>query len=357
MSILQRDSLCRGSRWLLKSGWIHSWVDFESRDLHGNFLKGRVTPELLNSFPSLSLLDLSSNYFNGTIPQFQNATLGYTSWTYNCFSAEVDCHLAPKMRPLADCERVTSIQLQPCNSWTRSHPLLFIIVLLICPTTVIALLSGIAFYYWRKRSLLAANFWQLKSSMRAAMDEPSNQNICRQFTYQELDAATNSFHHNCLIGAGSSGFVYQGKLDDGTTVAIKQIDTRNSGMLINDEFWNEVMVRGSIKHPNVVTLRGFFKGIGGTDPMLVCDYMPNGSVLDALLSDESLLRWPRRFSIAHGAAVGLEYLHEHCTPPIIHGNIKPSNILLDRYQTSSWWSYKNTKPSSWLPVELIIFHT
>ncbi|KAG0617726.1 hypothetical protein M758_4G010300 [Ceratodon purpureus] len=301
-------------------------------DLRGNLLNGRVTPELLDSFPMLSFLDLSLNYFTGTIPRARNTSFEYDTWSRNCFSSENSCHLAPQMRSVAECRQQTSLQLQPCVSWTRTHLLLLIVVVLVCPVIVIAALSAIAIYYWRSRSLQAAHFWQLRSSMRADVEEQagSQRNVCRQFSYQELDAATNSFHQNALLGAGATGFVFQGKLDDGTTVAVKQLDTRNSGMLINDEFWNEVKVRGAIQHPNVVTLRGFFKGIGGSDPMLVCEFMPNGSVLDALLSDNTPLRWPRRYSIAHGAALGLEYLHEHCTPAIIHGNLKPSNILLDR---------------------------
>lgn len=302
------------------------------RDLRGNLLKGRVTPELLNSFPRLSFLDLSLNYFTGTIP---NASFEYDTWTKNCFSSENSCHLAPQMRSVTECRRLTLLQLQPCAPWTRTHLLLLIVVVLVCPVVVIGIVSAIAIYYWRSRSLQAAHFWQLKSSMRAADDEPSQRNVCRQFSYQELHAATTGFHANALLGRGVTGFVYQGKLDDGSKVAIKQLDTRNSGMLINEEFWNEVKVRGAIQHQNVVTLRGFCKGIGGCDHMLVCNFMPNGSVLDALLSDDTPLRWPRRYSIAHGAALGLEYLHEHCTPPIIHGNLKPSNILLDRCPSSA----------------------
>lgn len=304
------------------------------RDLRGNLLKGRVTPELIDSFPRLSFLDLSLNYFTGTIPRVQNASFEYDTWTRNCFSSDSSCHLAPQMRSVAECKQQTSLQLQPCVSWTRTHLLLLIVVVLVCPVVVIAIVSAIAIYYWRSRSLQAAHFWQLKSSMRADVEDqqlPSQRNVCRQFSYQELDAATTGFHPNALLGNGATGFVYQGKLDDGSKVAVKQLDTRNSGMLINEEFWNEVKVRGAIQHPNVVALRGFCKGIGGSDPMLVCEFMANGSVLDALLRDDTPLRWPRRYSIAHGAALGLEYLHEHCTPAIIHGNLKPSNILLDRY--------------------------
>lgn len=244
------------------------------------------------------------------------------------------------MRPISECKLLTSVQLPPCNSWTRNHPLLVIVLLVLCPFAFIILLSLLVIlYFWRRRSLQASVFWQLKSSVRGPIEEQSQQNICRHFTYQELQAATDNFHHNCLLGGGRSGFVYQGKLDDGTSVAIKQLETHNSGALIDNAFWNEVLIRGTIVHPNVVTLRGYCKGVGGCEPMLVCEYAANGSVLDALHSDDdSLLRWPRRYSIAYGAAVGLEFLHEHCTPPIIHGNIKPSNVLLDRYAVTPWHS-------------------
>ena len=306
------------------------------RDLHGNYLEGRVTPELLNSFPRLSSLDISSNYLTGTVPisKIPNLKNNYT-WAYNCFSSDTDCHLEPMMRSISDCQQHTSFQLQPCTTWAQNHLLMLMVILLVCPFASIAFLSGIAFYHWRKRSVQTMDFWQLKSSMRTTelQEEPPFRNTCcKQFTYQELEAATNCFHPNCLIRAGNSGFVYQGKLEDNCcNVAIKQLDTQKSGVLINEEFWNEITHRGSVQHPNVVTLRGFFKGVAGNGPMLVCDYMPNGSVLDALLNDATPLRWPRRFSIIYGAAAGLEFLHEHCLPPIIHGNLKPSNILLDRY--------------------------
>lgn len=157
------------------------------------------------------------------------------------------------MRPIADCQQQTSLQLHPCESWTRTHVLLLIILVLVCPVVVITILSAIAIYGWRSRPVPAAPFWQTfrTSSMRAAteFESPSSRqqrNDCRQFTYQELDTATNGFHHSALLGAGATGFVYRGKLDDGARVAVKQLDTRNSGMLINDEFWHEIKVRQSI---------------------------------------------------------------------------------------------------------------
>jgi serine/threonine protein kinase len=161
-----------------------------------------------------------------------------------------------------------------------------------------------------------------------------------RFTYQELEIATDHFHESRLLGCGSGAsgsLIYHGLLDDGTYVAVKKIQ-RDSIHDFSAEFWHDIKVREKVHHPNVVNMRGYCEG-GGKGPdgppiLLVFDYMPNGSVLDALLSDDdSLLSWDRRFSIALGVVMGLEYLHEHNIPPITHGKIKPSNILLDRYVT------------------------
>jgi serine/threonine protein kinase len=152
---------------------------------------------------------------------------------------------------------------------------------------------------------------------------------CKQFTYQELEEATNKFHDNRLLGCGGSGSVYQGRFANGSCLAIKQLVKAPD--YVDNDFWKEVLTIGPIQHPNVVPLRGYCKEFRGPERLLVYEYMPNGSVLDALLSnDVHLLPWSRRYSVALATACGLEYLHEHCSPRIVHKDVKPSNVLLDR---------------------------
>ncbi|CAM6034686.1 unnamed protein product [Sphagnum compactum] len=320
--------------------------NLQALDLHGNFLVGEITSELLNTFANLTYLDLSSNYLNGTIPQMENQAL-VVSWESNCFLSNIgDCHLDAGMRELLNCRNHTSISLQPCRSWARQHFLVLIVLLLVCPFATIILVSLLILgYYWRAQEFLpqaTTNFRHLNSQIRGETrsDPTSNYGVQPQllvrFTYQELEIATDHFHESRLLGCGSGAsgsLIYHGLLDDGTYVAVKKIQ-RDSIHDFSAEFWHDIKVREKVHHPNVVNMRGYCEG-GGKEPdgppiLLVFDYMPNGSVLDALLSDDdSLLSWDRRFSIALGVVMGLEYLHEHNIPPIIHGKIKPSNILLD----------------------------
>lgn len=176
--------------------------------------------------------------------------------------------------------------------------------------------------------------WTKRSEDQIVRSRPSSSKIqsveCKHFTYKELEDATNKFHDNKLLGCGGFGSIYQGRLEDGSYVAVKQLDKGSDQD--DTEFWKEVLIIGSIRHPNLVTLRGYCREAGRNERLIVYDYMPNGSVLDALLSsDDSLLPWSRRYSIALGSACGLEHLHEHCSARIIHRDIKPSNILLDRH--------------------------
>lgn len=116
-------------------------------------------------------------------------------------------------------------------------------------------------------------------------------------------------------------------------MAIKQLV--KAGEVVDSDFWKEVLILGSVQHPNLVPLRGYCKENRGSERLLVYEYMPNGSVMDALMSEDGhLLPWSRRYSVALATACALEYLHEHCCPRIVHKDVKPSNILLDRNFTA-----------------------
>ena len=150
----------------------------------------------------------------------------------------------------------------------------------------------------------------------------------RTYSYKELEEATGGFKEK--LGRGAFGTVYKGVLasDAGRFVAVKKLDkVVQEG---EKEFKTEVTVIGRTHHRNLVSLLGYCDQ--GVHRLLVYEYMNNGSLAD-LLFGISTPDWSQRLQIAFGIAKGLMYLHEECSTPIIHCDIKPENILLDEYLT------------------------
>ena len=161
----------------------------------------------------------------------------------------------------------------------------------------------------------------------------------RRFTWKDMHENTCGFSDQ--LGSGGFGKVFRGAMDDGTPIAVKQLnDESRQG---NKEFIAEVSILGRTHHLHLVRLLGFCLE-GTTQKLLVYEYMENGS-LDAWIfgkthkdrseTDESteknmrpILTWERRFEIALGTAKGLAYLHEECEDRVMHMDLKPENILL-----------------------------
>ncbi|XP_077215360.1 cold-responsive protein kinase 1-like isoform X2 [Tasmannia lanceolata] len=160
-------------------------------------------------------------------------------------------------------------------------------------------------------------------------EETSDANV-RLFSYNELRSATGNFGETNRIGRGGFGVVYKGTLRDETQVAIKSLSAEsNQGLR---EFLTEIDMISNIRHPNLVQLIGCC--IEGSSRMLVYEYLENNSLANALLGPKRKqipLDWPRRAAICMGVAHGLVFLHEEAEPPIIHRDIKASNVLLDKY--------------------------
>jgi len=154
-----------------------------------------------------------------------------------------------------------------------------------------------------------------------------------RYQFKELEVATAKFTHK--LGQGGFGVVYKGILADGTEVAVKRLEGDSFGQG-QKEFRAEVATIGNIHHFNLVRLCGFC--VEGSYRMLVYEFMEHGS-LDRLLFKKILveegedgvsLDWLNRLNIAICTARGLAYLHEECREKILHLDIKPQNILLDK---------------------------
>ncbi|KAK1269963.1 L-type lectin-domain containing receptor kinase IX.1 [Acorus gramineus] len=148
----------------------------------------------------------------------------------------------------------------------------------------------------------------------------------QKFPYRKLVTATNNFKKDRWLGQGGFGVVYRGFLDDlGRGVAIKKLSWQGS-----KEYLTEVRVMSRLRHRNVLQLFGYCQE--NDQPLLVYELAPNGSLDSQLfkLTGSTMLSWARRRKIVRGLAYALRYLQEECTQSVVHRDIKPGNVLLDK---------------------------
>uniref|UniRef100_M4EZ04 non-specific serine/threonine protein kinase n=2 Tax=Brassica campestris TaxID=3711 RepID=M4EZ04_BRACM len=151
----------------------------------------------------------------------------------------------------------------------------------------------------------------------------------RVFSYNSLRSATDNFHPTNRIGGGGFGVVFRGVLRDGTQVAVKSLSAESKQG--TREFLTEINLISIIHHPNLVNLIGCC--VEGNNRILVYEYLENNSLSSVLLGSRSKyvpLDWSKRAAICVGTASGLAFLHEEVEPPVVHRDIKASNVLLDR---------------------------
>ncbi|XP_028802795.1 receptor-like cytosolic serine/threonine-protein kinase RBK1 isoform X1 [Neltuma alba] len=165
----------------------------------------------------------------------------------------------------------------------------------------------------------------------------------RNFDYAELQAATDDFNPENLIGQGGHAEVYRGRLPDGQLVAVKRLmkkEKENEDRA--GDYLSELGIIAHINHPNAVRLIGFGVNNG---LYFVLQLAPHGS-LSSLLFGSECLEWKTRFKVAIGVAQGLQYLHHDCQRRIIHRDIKASNILLNENYEAEISDFGLAK---WLP--------
>ncbi|XP_049361191.1 probable LRR receptor-like serine/threonine-protein kinase At3g47570 isoform X4 [Solanum verrucosum] len=146
-----------------------------------------------------------------------------------------------------------------------------------------------------------------------------------RISYYELLQATESLSESNLIGSGGFGSVYKGVLRSGTAIAVKVFNLQLEAAF--KSFDTECEVLRSLRHRNLVKV---ITSCSNLDfKALVLEYMPNGSLDNYLYSHNYFLDISQRLSIMIDVACALEYLHHGCSSPVIHCDLKPSNVLLD----------------------------
>lgn len=244
-------------------------------------------------------------------------------------------HFGPTDRGTAKC-LFSLYPLSSGESRSKKRNTVILVVLICCGIGAAAAIAG-GWFFWRRHEPL--RIWRRKNdrigrtvtSMASGLESISASTTLVKFTFEEIKKATRNFSRDNIIGRGGYGNVYKGVLSDDSEVALKRF--KNCSAAGDAIFAHEVEVISSVRHVNLVALRGYCIAttpMEGHQRIIVCDLMKNGSLYDHLFgfSDERL-SWPIRQKIALGTARGLAYLHYGAQPAIIHRDIKASNILLD----------------------------
>ncbi|KAE9586000.1 hypothetical protein Lal_00010280 [Lupinus albus] len=313
---------------------IIAWKSLVTLNLSQNQLFGQI-PDTIGQLPVLSQLDLSKNQFSGKIPselpRLTNLNLSSNRLTGRIPSeVGISAFASSFLDNPGLCTDNPALNLTLCNAGPQrrtegSSWFLPLIVSLIAVFFGLALLASfLIIRLIRKRKQRLNNSWKLISFQRLSFTES---NIVSSLT-----------EHN-IIGRGGYGTVYRVPVDDLDYVGVKKIwNNRKLDKKLVSSFHAEVKILSNIRHNNIVKL---LCCISNQDSMLlVYEYHENRS-LDRWLCKKSksssmsgsnhhvVLDWPKRMKIAIGIAQGLCYMHHDCSPPIVHRDVKTSNILLD----------------------------
>nr|XP_029123441.1 LRR receptor-like serine/threonine-protein kinase FEI 1 isoform X2 [Elaeis guineensis] len=316
---------------------IRNCTELRALYLRANYIQGSIPPEI-GELTHLTILNLSTNFFSGEIPNVGIlGTFRNTSFVGNLelcgLPIQKLCRRSmgfPAVLPHSDSFDSPGI---PQIATKRTTHFLNGIIIGAMSTMALALVAVLGF------------LWICLLSRKGKV-EGEYIKVDKQFV-QDIGTKLITFHGNLpyvsgeiikklelldeedIVGSGGFGTVYKMVMEDNNVFAVKRIDRNRDGS--DQIFERELEILGSIRHINLVNLRGYCRLT--LAKLLIYDYLALGS-LDHYLhehgQDEQPLNWNARMKIALGSARGLAYLHHDCSPGIVHRDIKSSNILLDR---------------------------
>ncbi|EOY15800.1 Serine-threonine protein kinase, plant-type, putative [Theobroma cacao] len=310
---------------------IRSCNSLEELFMAENMLSGPI-PSALGEVKGLETLDLSSNQLSGSIPAdlqklqvLKSLNLSFNDLegaipTGGIFSNLSSVHLEgnPKLCLSSVCKK------------TQGHGRLLVKVyvsITIIITLAACFIVGLLLY--KKKSKV--NITEISELLKE-----QHQII----SYDEIRRATESFNPENLIGSGSFGSVYKGCLRDGVRVAVKVLKKERTGSW--KSFLAECEALRNVRHRNLVKLITSCSSLDFQNMeflALVYEFLVNGSVEDWIEgkrrnTNGDGLNIMERLNVAIDVASALDYMHHDCEVPVVHCDLKPSNILLDEDMTA-----------------------
>jgi hypothetical protein len=321
----------------------------ESLLLNSNSLSGRI-PESLSRLTNLTALDLSSNRLNSTIPSSLSRLrfLNYFNLSRNSLEGEIPEALAARftnptvfVKNPGLCGKPLGIEC-PNVRRRRRRKLILLVTLAVAGALLLLLCCcGYVFSLWKWRNKLRLGLSRDKkgtpsrtsrASSGGTRGEDNNGGpklvmFNNKITLAETLEATRQFDEENVLSRGRYGLVFKATFRDGMVLSVRRL--MDGASITDATFRNQAEALGRVKHKNITVLRGYYCGPPDLR-LLVYDYMPNGNLAtllqEASHQDGHVLNWPMRHLIALGIARGLSFLH---SLSIIHGDLKPQNVLFD----------------------------
>ncbi|KAL9160420.1 hypothetical protein ABFS82_08G198500 [Erythranthe guttata] len=306
---------------------IGKLISLTNLSLANNFLEGSI-PESIGSMISLVSLDMSYNNLSGSIPKSLETLqhLDYLNISFNDLSGEIPTG-GPFVNFTMDSFKGNDalcgnerFHVPRCirnvpkhgSRMKRAHLALFILAGIVAFISVVGLTVIVIIRHKRKDTAIGA----IDGILSAAPE---------RISYYELLEATEHFSETNLLGRGGFGSVYKGVLKDGKVLAVKVFDSLSEA--VSKSFDVECEVLRTIRHRNLTKV---ISSCSNKDfKALVLEYMPNGNLDKWLYSHNYCLDLVQRLNIMIDVASALEYLHHGYSTPIVHCDLKPSNVLLD----------------------------
>ncbi|CAH8296629.1 unnamed protein product [Eruca vesicaria subsp. sativa] len=288
---------------------IQNLTQLEKLDLSNNNLTGEV-PEFLGNMKLLLVINLSGNDLSGSIPQSLQRK-----------GIKLALEGNPRIFPTS-------------GSPGKTHKKSLLVPIVASVGSVAILIAALVLYLvLRKKKQPTVKVVDPPPSMPTVnvtyghSPEPSIEMKKRRFAYSEVIQMTNNFER--VVGEGGFGVVCHGTVNGSQQVAVKLLS--QSSTQGYKEFKAEVDLLLRVHHTNLVSLVGYCDE--GENLALIYEFVPNGDLRQHLTGKggKSVINWGIRLRIAVEAALGLEYLHIGCTPPMVHRDVKTTNILLDEH--------------------------